>query len=373
MHSLLKGRTMSKNKENQSYTPYKNCLNCGAELNGKFCHECGQQVTNPNPSIWGFVFEYFSNAIMWDPRFFKSLWTLIKKPGLLTQEFISGKFISYIHPLKMNMFLLFILLTLFIFFSGTEKLNNSIQDLAENKDFISYMQFDSAVKNPEYAKKLEDSPLDTIKLCATLLIAEGNYPYITHIETIENYSEQYYGKWIAVVPSVLIKDKIIVEHSDGFYYINSENSPNTQYNLKIFADAGEKMINLLTKYFPLLILFTAPILSFSLRLVRRKDNLPYINHFIFSLHYTAILESIAIMAFLINLVIDIPMWILQVVFFTSSCAYLTIAFRRVYETKSWSGAICNALLTSFIYALIILLAFAVIFLIACIGIAYTHA
>ena len=35
-----------------------------------------------------------------------------------------------------------------------------------------------------------------------------------------------------------------------------------------------------------------------------------------------------------------------------SCLYLTIAFREVYGTKTWTGAALKALLTSLIYILI---------------------
>ena len=52
-----------------------------------------------------------------------------------------------------------------------------------------------------------------------------------------------------------------------------------------------------------------------------------------------------------------------------SCAYLTVAFRRVYAIKSWVRAIAKSLLTSLIYFIILLLIFMGIFMIACFAIA----
>ena len=109
---------------NQQQESHKNCLNCGTELNGPYCHECGQHIasTNANTTVGGFIIEYINNAYNWDSQFFKTIWKLISKPGHLTSEFLSGKFVSQEHPLKLNMFLLFVMITLFAIFSSTEKM-----------------------------------------------------------------------------------------------------------------------------------------------------------------------------------------------------------------------------------------------------------
>ena len=356
---------MSKNKENQSNTPYKNCLNCGTELNGKYCHSCGQQASDPHPSIGSFFMEYFSNALMWDTRFFKSIWLLIRKPGYLTNEFISGKFISYIHPLKMNMFMLFVLLTLFLLFSGTDELNKSFDGLSKNEGIIYTLQVQEMMQNPEYVQKLMESPRDTIKIIAPSYISEKHPDIITCIEAIEiSKGNPEEDKWIAVVPRLLIEDNIIFKETEDYYGLNSEAKGSVQNDIKELISVWRYMVSFLTKYFPLLILFTAPFLSFAIRLVKRKTKLPYINHFIFSLHYTALLELIAICVYVAHLMVNIPMPIFQIIFILWPCIYLTIAFRRVYGTTSWIRATGNALFTSFIYFLIILITFMFIFIIA---------
>ena len=91
-------------EKQQSDAPYKHCLNCGTELTGAYCHACGQEASNPTPSIKSFIMEYVVNAFMWDSKLLETLWLLVRRPGYLTREFVSGKFISYMHPLKLNMF-----------------------------------------------------------------------------------------------------------------------------------------------------------------------------------------------------------------------------------------------------------------------------
>jgi hypothetical protein len=132
---------------------------------------------------------------------------------------------------------------------------------------------------------------------------------------------------------------------------------------------GAEMVRIMSQYFPLILLLTAPFLSFSLNLVQRRSRLPRINHFIFALHYTAFLETLMICIFLLHLTIAPPKQLLESILALGSCLYLTIAFRRVYENHSWVKAIVKSLLTSLIYFFILLMIFIVIFFIACVIIA----
>lgn len=65
----------------QSEVSRKHCLNCGAELIGHYCHNCGQEVADKTPTVTGFILAYLDNAFLWDTKFFKTLWTLIRRPG----------------------------------------------------------------------------------------------------------------------------------------------------------------------------------------------------------------------------------------------------------------------------------------------------
>ena len=144
---------MNKETENskteQSNIPYTHCLNCGAELKGKYCHVCGQEATSKTPTVGAFLVEYANHAFIWDSNFLKTIWNLISRPGHLTKEFIAGRFASHEHPLKLNMFLLFVLITLFVFFSGTEKMNNSVHNLTNNEAVLAGVQFEFMIDKGE--------------------------------------------------------------------------------------------------------------------------------------------------------------------------------------------------------------------------------
>lgn len=353
--------------QQQSNIPYKHCLNCGAELSGAYCHECGQEATDPKPSIGGFVMEYLNNAFMWDTKLLQTLWLLVRRPGYLTSEFMSGKFISYMHPLKLNMFILFVFITLFLLFSGTENLQNSVTDIANDDRVFSLVQMESVAENPEYIEKMNVCPRDTVKVLAPLYIAR-QYPEMISILDVEvNTNGEALDKWTAVLPAILVEDKILVPGDDGYYQFNSE--VGTTDNIEIFNRVWKQLVELIAQYFPMIVLLTAPLLSFSVRLVQRKEKRPHINHFIFALHYTAFLELLILLVYILFLITDFFTPLLKWIVISGSCVYLTMAFRQAYGTSSWFKAIAKALFTSLGYILICGSIFVCIFLGACIIVA----
>ena len=356
-------RSNKDHSNKQAKLPYTHCLNCGAELQGKYCHVCGQEAISKTPSVGAFLVEYANHAFIWDSNFFKTLWNLISRPGYLTKEFIAGKFASHEHPLKLNMFLLFVLITLFVFFAGTEKMSNSVRNLTHSESVRSGVQFEFLIKNG-YADKMTESPRDTVQLLAPLFLTEHYPEILSNIETIEDTDGQGLDKWIAVLPHILIEDEVIKQDESGCYRFNEESKAG-ENELQMVNTVWSEMVNLIARYFPLLVLFTAPFLSFALGIVQRKSRIPRIHHFIFALHYTAFLELLMLCIFLLRLTLSIPLEWLQWVMIIGSCLYLTIAFRNVYGTKTWTNAALKALFTSIVYVLIGLVIFFGIFIVAC--------
>lgn len=357
----------SKSENGQSNLPYTHCLNCGAELQGMYCHVCGQEATSKTPTVSAFVLEYLNNAFIWDSKFFQTIWTLIRRPGHLTNEYLSGKFTSQEHPLKLNMFLLFVFITLFVFFAGTEKMNDSVHNLTKNESVRSGVQFKLLMKN-DYAEKMKESQKDTVKLLAPLFLAESYPEIISSIETIEDTKGEGLDKWVAILPHVLIEDEIIVLDESGYYRFNPESKDGME-GVELFNSIWKKMVDLIVQYFPMIVLFTAPFLSMSLSFVQRKSRLPRIHHFIFALHYTALLEFLMMCIYLLHLTVTPPIKLLEGIIIIGSYLYLIVAFRKVYGANNWIKAILKSLFISLVYFIIGLLVFIGIFFVSCIIIA----
>ena len=82
----------------------KNCLNCGAEVQGRYCQVCGQENIEPHETFFGMVNHFFSDITHFDGKFFKTIGILASKPGFLSKQYISGRRNSYLHPVRMYVF-----------------------------------------------------------------------------------------------------------------------------------------------------------------------------------------------------------------------------------------------------------------------------
>jgi hypothetical protein len=77
------------------------CTNCGASLTGKYCRECGQQAIDPDPTLREFLHEAAEHLLQWDGKLLATFRTLVTKPGNLTTEYLAGRRVSYLSPLKL--------------------------------------------------------------------------------------------------------------------------------------------------------------------------------------------------------------------------------------------------------------------------------
>src|ERR1043165_1590104 len=85
-------------------TPVKRseaCLNCGTPLAGPFCSACGQRDIPPYPSMRELVVDAFWELSGWDGRFASTVKALVRRPGMLTREFLEGRRARYLSPLRL--------------------------------------------------------------------------------------------------------------------------------------------------------------------------------------------------------------------------------------------------------------------------------
>jgi uncharacterized protein DUF3667 len=77
------------------------CLNCGEPLHGAFCSACGQRVVPPRPSLRELLGEAFAEFSGWDGKLANTLRLLITRPGQLTLDFLDGRRVRCISPLRL--------------------------------------------------------------------------------------------------------------------------------------------------------------------------------------------------------------------------------------------------------------------------------
>ena len=100
----------------------KKCLNCGADLIGRYCHVCGQENLEPKETVWHLVNHFFQDITHFDGKFFSSVKYLLLKPGFLSKEYMLGKRASYLNPIRMYVFTSAIFFIIFFSITNTKKL-----------------------------------------------------------------------------------------------------------------------------------------------------------------------------------------------------------------------------------------------------------
>jgi hypothetical protein len=82
----------------------RNCLNCQATLIGRFCHVCGQENLEPKETVWHLVQHFFNDITHFDGKFFSTVKYLLWKPGFLSKEYVAGRRMSYLNPIRLYVF-----------------------------------------------------------------------------------------------------------------------------------------------------------------------------------------------------------------------------------------------------------------------------
>lgn len=77
------------------------CLNCGVTLDSKFCPQCGQKNKDYRLSFKDLFSDLIEEVLDVDSRLVQSIKYLFTKPGFLTKEYVKGRRVSYLPPLRL--------------------------------------------------------------------------------------------------------------------------------------------------------------------------------------------------------------------------------------------------------------------------------
>src|SRR5947209_8865004 len=115
-------------RKNRQRPQLTHCENCGAQLSGRYCAQCGQPAIDYRRSFRYVIVDVLDSFLNWDSKFFATLGLLITRPWRLTNEFLAGRRVRYVHPLRLY------LLASILFFLGVNQLAKSAH-LRPNTNF----------------------------------------------------------------------------------------------------------------------------------------------------------------------------------------------------------------------------------------------
>lgn len=257
----------------------KNCLNCNAEIHGRFCHICGQENIEPKETVWHLISHFFQDITHFDGKFFSSLKYLVTKPGFLSTEYMIGRRASYINPIRMYVFTSAIFFL--IFFSVFKIDSRSV--VTTNKNGKTYAQiesmdslaFDAYTKNVNKEDKKPELPMNRAEF-------KRYFDSSTNMSNFQFTPGHYKSK--AQYDSLLQSGK--KKHN---WFMRQLIYKNIEINEKFKGhprDIFNSFANILLHSLPQMFFILLPLFAGLLKLLYiRRKNYYYVNHGIFSIHF----------------------------------------------------------------------------------------
>jgi hypothetical protein len=334
----------------------KSCLNCNAVINGRYCSICGQENLEPQESVWHLIVHFFNDITHFDGKFFSSVKYVVTKPGFLSSEYVAGRRMSYLNPVRFYVFTSFIFfLILFSFFIKEGDINLGVNDgnTFSKKDSL------------ELIKDLKEVGLDSSKMKNEISKYVDSVILEAKKDTVKRKSSMFH---IADFRDRKEYDSLsnIGKVKDGFL---KKMLMHKQFQMQQkYGDDAEKQSEALKEnvmhYTPQVLFLTLPFFALLLKIlyVRRKKYY-YVAHAIFTIHFYIFIYIQLLLINIFNKLSNIHYlsWLNTVVIILSiSIVYYLYTAMRVFYEQSRRKTILKIIILTF--SLVFLFAFFMILL-----------
>ena len=106
------------------HTHEQACLNCGAALLGRHCHQCGQ-AAHVHKTLGAFFHDLLHGVFHFEGKIWRTLPLLAWRPGRLTREYVDGRRASYVSPIALFLFVVFLTFAIFNLLGSPINFNNA--------------------------------------------------------------------------------------------------------------------------------------------------------------------------------------------------------------------------------------------------------
>lgn len=299
------------------------CAECGHALGGRYCSNCGQEAHITLPTFREFLHEAIGEHFALESKLFRTIWVLVRSPGLLTAEYVAGRRQRYLRPLRLYLTLS---LLFFLVLGLTSKTIVHVQNSGPA----------AAVGSPAAAGPAKPSAAASVAAAPVVAAKEAS-------------------------------DKAESQGMDVQFEAGDNDSTGNAYldeRIKRFsqlsnADKSKAMSQSLEQGAPYAIFVLMPLFAAGLKLLYLGTGRTYGEHFVFALHA----QSFAYLALLVARIKELP-WLkpyedaFLVAMGIGLLVYLYLAMRRFYLSPRWSTVLrMGVLLFAYSISLAIALAF----------------
>lgn len=129
----------------QVFQETKVCENCHAQVNGMYCSQCGQSIESTLKYFWTVILHLLDDIFSFDSRASRTLFPLVFRPGFLTNEYIAGRRVHYVPPLRLYLFISIVFFLTLKFFatsdnSGIFNVNNSNNEQQQISQYLTELE-----------------------------------------------------------------------------------------------------------------------------------------------------------------------------------------------------------------------------------------
>lgn len=228
-------------------TKHTHCQNCETELQGNFCHTCGQEDKVIKEDVKSLIKESVEDLTFFNSKIWITLKLLITNPSKLSRLYLDGKRASFVAPFKLYLFLVMIF------------------------SFLDYHISDRDIINAESPTVLAD----------TIVITPTDTTIITPTDTTAKNNATYFeegGSWL----------------NQKFYAM--------ELKYKNDPDAlSEEFKSKFRNNIPYLLYISIPLIAvFLLLLYRRKKKFFYVEHLTLTLYLFSLIALLLIAELLLD-------------------------------------------------------------------------
>lgn len=105
-------------QEHDAHAAPANCPNCGAVVGGHFCANCGQEAILHHASTREFLHEFIGHYVALEGKLWGTVMRLLFRPGALTLEYIRGRRVRFVQPLRLYLTLSLLFFAIMKFSGG---------------------------------------------------------------------------------------------------------------------------------------------------------------------------------------------------------------------------------------------------------------
>lgn len=323
----------------------KICLNCNANLHGRYCHVCGQENIEPQESFWHLFTHFVYDIVHFDGKFFSTARNLLFRPGFLSKEHLRGRRASYLHPVRMYIFVsaFFFLVFFSVFKPESSFESDSTEDVNQSSSTALIMKhLDEKKTSLEAALKVDALPEKARTKIEWRIKRVEHDIALMQKDTLHKYELQEIGqqdeddKYKTRAQYDSVQQRLPESKRDSWLERRLMYKKIDYRNEHGGTDPDEKMVEKFFHSFPQLLFISLPIVALLLQLlyIRRKQFF-YVSHVIYTLHLYCAIFVILFCLLMLSRIHDMPwlhwvVWI-EVLLWIAIVVYTYLSMLTFYQ------------------------------------------